>query len=363
MKKYVVIALTLIAAFSISVALFPHELYDEFLWKYIIGPVIADATGHPVSYHGITAHEGYSFVSEIIYAVFLLAAVYILYLFFERIGKTIDAKFFAASLPFILLGSFGRILEDAGLFKEPVSFFFISPLIYIQIGFYFSFSIAFGLYIKKLKYFVCAATIIEVIYIIIYSLFSGFFAYLIHPVIFLLFIMIAIYLYAISDRDYISSMYSFGLIFLIMPLLSSIALAAGAWGNAHIHMEIFISIIIAGGVTALIYIISKILKSIYHNAINSSLIFSHGLDAFTTYIAVSNPFGFSISYGEKHPLPSLLLSFNGISYPTVKMIVILLIIYGIEELKKNLKNAIKFMILFIGLAPGLRDFLRILLGI
>ncbi len=363
MKKYAVIAISLTAAFLLAVALFPHELYDNFLWKYIIGPVIADASGHPVSYHGVKAHEGYSFVSEIIYAIFLLLAIYILYLFFEKIGKTIDKKFFVASMPFILLGSFGRIMEDAGLFKEPFSFFFISPLIYIQIGIYFSFAVAFGLYIKKLKYFIYTAAMIEGTYILIYVFFNNFFAYLIHPVIFLFFILLSIYFYAISNQDYIASLYSFGMIFFTPPFLLSIALGMGVWGNAHIHIEIFLSIIIAGVVTAIIYAVSKAIKSIYHSTINSILIFSHGIDAFTTYIAVSNPFGFNINYGEKHPLPSLLLSFNGLTYPAIKIIVILLIIYGVEELKKNLKNAIKFMILFLGLAPGLRDFLRILLGI
>ncbi|HDN51261.1 MAG TPA: DUF63 family protein, partial [Thermoplasmatales archaeon] len=33
------------------------------------------------------------------------------------------------------------------------------------------------------------------------------------------------------------------------------------------------------------------------------------------------------------------------------------------DLKENLKNIIKFFVLFLGLSPGLRDLLRIMIGV
>ncbi len=367
MKRYTatfIIAFIIAISIALIIIFFP-SIYDDFIWKYLVGPVIADAVNHPVSHHGIEAKEGYTIISEVIYATGLIAAMYGLYLFFEKFGIVLNTKFFISSLPFILLGSFGRVLEDAGLFKQPFSYFFISPLIYAQIGIYFFFSILFGVFIKNDKKFTFSAILIFLIYLAIYIFFKSYFLYLLHPIIFLLIIMFSIFIYYISEKkDYNTSMLSFGLIFFLPAFFSFMAFCYGIWGKPEFHPAILISILIATIIAFLIYLISKFFKSIFHNFINSSIIFSHSLDAFTTYMAVVNPFKFNISYGEKHPIPAWLMKkFYGLSYPLIKIGIILIIIYSIDELKENLKNTIKFFILFLGLSPGLRDLLRILIGV
>jgi len=84
-----------------------------------------------------------------------------------------------------------------------------------------------------------------------------------------------------------------------------------------------------------------------------------------------NPLGMEISYGEKHPIPSFLMGhFYGLAYPLAKLAIIAGVIYAMDsylksELKEKpiLSGLIKFFILVLGLAPGLRDMLRILMGI
>ena len=53
----------------------------------------------------------------------------------------------------------------------------------------------------------------------------------------------------------------------------------------------------------------------------------------------------------------------GIGFPAVKFLVVVGVIYAIDDLKPNLKNIIKFFVLFLGLSPGLRDVLRIFIGV
>ena len=362
MRKIVIVTLALaIVSFFIAIILFPRQLYDEFLWKYFIGPVIADALNHPVEYHGIVAREGYSIISEVIYGIGLLAAIYALYLFFERLKIKIDINFFISTMPFILLGSFARVMEDAGLLKSPLSYFFISPLIYFQIGIYFSIALFFGIFLKKEKYFIYFISVIDAMYSIFYAFFGYLFKYAIHPIIFILISLFSIYIYFLFDKkDYNASLFSFGILFFTPSFLIYLSLPFKM--ELNFHPIIFLSMILAFIIAFVIYIISKAVKSIFHQFLNTSVIFAHSLDGFTTWMVASRQFNIGISYGEKHPLPAFLLK-HGISYPVLKLAVILIIIYSIEDLKSNLKNTIKWLILFLGLAPGLRDFLRILIGV
>lgn len=359
MKKiWIIIA---IAIFAIAIFLFPRQIYDEFLWKYFIGPVIADAVGHPVEYNGIVAKEGYTIISEIFYAIFLLSSIYILYKFFEKFDITVDNRFFLSTLPMILLGSFGRVLEDADILKPPLSYFFISPLIYFQISIYFSLAILFGIFIKKDKYYIISVAIIDFLYAMFYLFFRYLFRFILHPLIFVLISLISIYIYILHERkDYNASLLSYGFLFFIPSFLIFLSLPLKM--SLHINGIIFISPLLSLITASAIWIVSKYVGSIFHEFINTSLIFSHSLDAFTTWMVVANPFSLGISYGEKHPISSILLKY-GIAYPLIKIFVIMLIIYGVNDLKKNLKNIIKWLVLFLGLAPGLRDFLRVLIGV
>ena len=107
------------------------------------------------------------------------------------------------------------------------------------------------------------------------------------------------------------------------------------------------------------------------SGINLSLVFGHMIDAWTSYLAVVDPLGMGISYGEKHPIPLFLMEIgNGIAYPVAKLLVVIAIIFGTDVYLKEdladrstLTNLAKFFVLVLGLSPGLRDVLRIIMGI
>ena len=104
----------------------PSLFYDQWIWKYYWGPIVADASGHSVSGNGIYAYEGYTLISEITYGVILIIALYVIYKLLKKLKITIDWRFCLALMTYILFGPVSRVLEDADylcslnivLFKE-----------------------------------------------------------------------------------------------------------------------------------------------------------------------------------------------------------------------------------------------------
>lgn len=379
MRLWVAAAIVIILAFVIGLVLFPHIFYDQFIWKYFWGPVVADAAGHSVTYHGVEAAEGYTLVSELIYGLLLIVTIYGLYRLFIILGIVVNARFVLLSLPFVILGPVARVLEDSGLFKEPLSYFFISPLIYAQIGIFFFLSLLFGRYVEKkgekLTIFSLALLVITISSIVCYTLFSSKMAYSFHPLLFIIFSLISFFIFFFSKRDYLSAFFSIG-IFLLLPgiFFIGIWMYGERWTSAEeIHFAIIpIVLAITSSITFLTFLFAKMAKSkIYASPLNLSLLFSHMIDGWTSYFAVVDPFHMGLSYREKHPLPLFLMEkLYGFSYPIIKFVIVIAIIYAMDiYLKKELKekltlaNLIKFFILILGLAPGLRDMLRIAMGI
>ncbi|MBN2244844.1 MAG: DUF63 family protein, partial [Candidatus Aminicenantes bacterium] len=108
--------------------------------------------GHPVELHGIWAYEGYTLVSEIIYGIFLIFSLLGIYKFFKFLKVEVNTPFFLSVFPFILLGPISRVLEDSGLFHPPLIYWFISPLIYVQIALYYFGSFLFSYYLEKSQF-------------------------------------------------------------------------------------------------------------------------------------------------------------------------------------------------------------------
>ena len=380
MRPWLIAVIAACIAFAAGLLIAPTIFYDHFIWKYIWGPIVADAAGHPVSYHGVRAAEGYTLVSEFIYGMLLLVIVYLMYRFFDYFNIKIDVPFFIASLPFIILGSTLRVLEDSGLFEKPLSYFFISPIIYIQVGIYFFLSLLAGIYIersdKKIKLFVFSILAIDAAYAIMYVIFADKCNHPVHPLLVGLFSIVSLAIFFYLDRKNISTtMFSLGLLFLLPSLyLISIWIYGDRW-NTFDHVNVVILplvLIISSAVTLLVFILAKMSESkIFSSGINLSLIFAHMIDGWTSYFAVVNPLGMDISYGEKHPIPLFLMGhFYGLAYPLAKLAIIAGVIYAMDSYLKNelkekpiLAGLIKFFILVLGLAPGLRDMLRILMGI
>jgi uncharacterized membrane protein len=155
--------LATLAALLGGVVLFPEAVWDRFLWRYLWGPVYADAhnancavleggsarsvnslaeCNAPEAGGRIAAEPGYTLVSEAVYAVTLIVAVIGVYFLVRRLGVGDERSFLYGLLPFMFFGGALRVVEDvldgvgtasAIVIEYPWNTLFISPLIYFTV--------------------------------------------------------------------------------------------------------------------------------------------------------------------------------------------------------------------------------------
>jgi uncharacterized membrane protein len=318
----------------VGLVLMPSIFYDQWIWKYYWGSVVADASDGTAVYHGIEVSEGYTVVSEITYGIILVFALYAIYKILKRLNIVVDWRFALALMPYILFGPISRVLEDTGYFKEPVVYWFISPLIYLQIAVYALFFLLLGYYLEK-KFKNPRLTVNKV-------LFFG------------------------------------GLIFLIPSFyLIAIWILGDQWGTtAGVRFDVFLLVIgLVFLIVGIVYLIAYIFRNkekiaVYKNPLNITMLAGHLIDGLTSYISIKDPFSMNLHYIEKHPASNALLEIWGPLFPIVKFILIISVIYVFdvlykEELKNylTLVNLLKISIIILGFSPGLRDLLRVTMGV
>ncbi|KYK26506.1 hypothetical protein AYK20_03645 [Thermoplasmatales archaeon SG8-52-1] len=333
----VYITLTIVIIVMIGLVFLPNYFYDNWIWKYYWGPVVADSYNSPfgIAYHnGIAASEGYTIISEITYGLILIIALYAIYKLLKRLKITVDWRFALALMPYILFGPISRVLEDTGYFDEPVVYWFISPLIYLQIAVYAIFFLLLGNLIEK-KYKIEKLTVNTIIFL-------G------------------------------------GMIFLIPSLyLIALWILGDQWSNTSgVRFDVFLIVIgLVFLIVGLVYLFSNIFRKnekivVYKNPLNLAMLSGHLIDGITSYISIKDPFNMGLYYAEKHPASNALLNIWGPLFPIVKFFLIIIVIYVFdvmfkEELKNHitLVNLLKIGILILGFSPGLRDLLRVTMGV
>ena len=103
-------------------------MISDFIYKYYIDPI---RYGQP-----------YNPVDTLTYAIILVLCVYLLYRWMSQstwlsdIGFTIDVRFILATLPYVVLGGVLRVVEDTGMITGDWKFLLITPLIYFVLFFY-----------------------------------------------------------------------------------------------------------------------------------------------------------------------------------------------------------------------------------
>lgn len=317
-----------------GIVLLPSIFYDQWIWKYYWGPIVADAAGLTVTHNGIIANEGYTYVSEITYGVILIFALYAIYKLLKKLKITVDWKFALALMPYILYGPVTRVLEDTEYFSEPVVYWFISPLIYLQIAFFAIIFLLLGYYLeKKLK----------------------------NPKI------------TVNKVLFLS-----GLIFLVPSIILIASWLLGfQWSNTTgVSFVVFLIVIglvilIVGLVYLFAYVFRKNEKfTSFRNPLNLTMLSGHLIDGITSYISIKDPFSMGLNYAEKHPASNFLLDVWGPLFPIVKFVLIIFVIYIFDILYKDelkdhltLVNLLKIGILILGFSPGLRDLLRVTMGV
>ncbi len=343
--------------------------WDSFLFRYFWGPVVADARGEPVN--GIS--EGYNLVNTSVYGLSIALALLGIYEIIQHYTVKVDKRFILSLTPWILLGGSLRALEDAGLFREGIAPFFISPIIYFVLGISAILTMVLGCKLKNIKVTPLKRVIVllppVVIFLVLQLRFYALMSVLMVGVL-AVFYLIGLR-YDWNDEKYLFS--SYGTAFLIVSLVYTarymiIRPDANPW---EILIISGLAVLISLAFLISVYFLSKIDKlseaGIFLTTLNVSIALAHFLDASSTYRGMSQ-----YGYIEKHVLPRLLIDMTGtpMAMFLLKLILIVCFIYILDvTLREDLKelpavtNLVKFTIIVLGLAPGVRNMLRLAMGV
>jgi uncharacterized membrane protein len=380
-----------VAVIIAGLLFFPDLFWDAFIYKYFWGPVVADKEGRSVD--GIS--EGYNVYSTIVYALFLAVALYVMYRIAKRLKIEVNLFFILSSLPLFFFGGVARALEDANLFDGAVQYFFISPLIYVVVVLIFIGACATGMVIRrngqqwsparKTAAFSLLIIVLGAVYFAVTLGAPADFNYsmpAIVPIALGVAAVAVFYLLISKGRQPIpSAVLSAGLLCFLLASAYALSFSydqdwrleyiiqSGHGIHPHI-MELGTIFGMALGITAVLGVIghfgSRNLALMFAPT-NLLMFFAHFLDGSATYRGID-----IYGYSEKHVLPNLLIDLTGTAATllVVKFVVVVAIVLVIdfwfrEDLKPHpyLGNVMKFAMVFLGLAPGTRDAIRIALGV
>ena len=100
---FLYVLIGVIGAIAAGLVLFPKIFYDNWIWRYYWGPVVADATSGTAIHNGIVANEGYTMISEITYGILIIISLYAIYKLLKKLEITVDWRFALALMPYIIL--------------------------------------------------------------------------------------------------------------------------------------------------------------------------------------------------------------------------------------------------------------------
>ncbi|GEM_PF-66902 len=261
---------------------------------------------------GIINDTSYNHFDMLTYVIILFAGVYAVLKLLNKLKIEVNEKFVIATIPYILMGSVFRVIEDADILNPPVKYFFITPLIY----------------------FVIFAICFSILLLMLYLERTG------------------------RIKSYINMYAGAGIILSVAGIIILIY-------NSNIGFpvpDILVYILLpALALTELIKRISPAIGMFYlRSRVYSFVIFSFLLDSLTTYI------GMGQGYTNKHPFSSFLASIfgTGIILIPLSLILVVLIIMMLERESRGDKTMDeKYMLILtlivLGLSMGARNLLVI----
>jgi len=308
-----------IAVVGVGSVVRPELFYDGFFWKYLYGPIVADSQGGVAELRGVTATPGYTLVSSAVYAYYLLLAVVGTVDLLDRLEVGGTRSFFFALVPFGLLGGAVRVVEDAGTFDEPLSFLFISPVIYFSM---FAFAVV---------VFLVAVTAERRGYV----------------------------------DDYAHIVAGAG-----ATAFAVVAAYLVYFGVTEGSFAVWIPAAVVGASTLVFAVIWFPLDRLFPEVneatgvMGAVLLWAHLTDGFSTVVGVEY-----LGYSEKQPIVDAVISVTGTTYSFVvlKAAIVLLILYAFDQRFfddfDRLPYILLVAVLAVGLGPGTRNTLRMTLGI
>ncbi len=277
----------------------------DFFQTYFIDPIIHQADNAPYNIYNTTA-----------YAVIALVAVFLIYRGLKKAGFRFNQAFFEAIIPYVIFGGIFRVLEDAHAVPRIVNvggielYPFVTPLVYVFIFLVLAVTAAMAWLATKNK----DKTL---------------------------------------NRDKMLNvvqkagiLYAAASLLVLVPLfknwpyaLGMLALAGIAWGAYRVWVQH---------------------RGLPQNRLLSWMVFGQVLDGSATFIGLT-----FAGYSEQHVVGNFLIDTGG---PALFWLVkVGFAIAAAEALRKepneNARNFVALLITIFGLAPGLRDLIRILAGV
>jgi uncharacterized membrane protein len=246
-------------------------------------------------------HPGYTILNTVVFGLILGLAVLIIIKMFRWIDKD-PADLFIPLVPFIFFGSSARALVDNGIY--PLVLWLVTPGIYVLTGLVTIFALLGSVYLeKKMK---C---------------------------------------------DYRYTLFIIGVLLCIPNILNF----------QNINIWAFSVVIGCWALFTGIFVLLRNKWGLLREKYNLEVLSAHLFDASSTFVAVD-----FFGYGEQHVLPNALTTMAGtalVMFP-LKIAVILAALYVIDTSieDKTIRNMLKLAIFILGLAPGLRNFLSLIMG-
>lgn len=259
------------------------------------------------TYFFLPLGSSYNLINSAVYAISLFVAIYLLSQVLPLLKVEVDEKFIIALLPFILLGSCLRVFQDAQIVN---SVLLVSPLIYLLVFAYTFVCLLLSLLIAKKTGIAYNSPL---------------------------------FVFGIVPAAYFASQLVLRIINLESILLT-LAFAAAAC---------FVSFVVFYGLNR----VAKFDKF----RLNLGVVFSQMLDVSATYVGVTY-----YGYGEQHFLVRLVADVFGsvlIFYliDFIGVVLILLVLERVLRKEQEVLGLFKLTLVVLGLAPALRDILRVAL--
>jgi len=367
----------------------------------------------------IGSHSGYNIVNTLSWAVLLGLCILGTAQLLARKKTVMDSKLIMGAVGWVVAGSIFHVLEDVQLFGQPLQYFFITPPIYLLFAAMGVVTFVIGHYLKGVAekagleralqklWFVVALPIICYVVLWLPTPVSWPQVHAwVHPVLVALFGLVAYFAAAWRfrrigrfDPSELVGFMSIGWILLAIAYVVQFTQTPWPQPNGavpHPVRQALLAPFLAAAAALLIYGIARGLANdakqkgrdskwaAYAMPINVMLVFSQLLDGFATAIGIDTPPHW---YNEKHVLSGGIIEWTRNlgdqmhiqllhDYPTflgflpVKLVVSLLVIYAIDvsnpkdsQRYPTLIGLVKFAIIMVGLGPGIRDFVRMSLGV
>lgn len=295
-------------------------MFQDFLYDHFVYPIINNGWYNPAN--------------TMIYGLFLVVGVYLVFRLLRRLDIGIDRYFLYAILPFIFWGSTTRVLHDAafaGRLATPELNSFFGSHLFPTPG---SYLITFGL-----------ALLVLLMSLVIQKLTGGTKR---------TFIGIAM---SKGGIPYWKTMTVIGVILCainawLIPVVSAIPLlmVVGFWA---IWSGLFFAIGRWKALTNRIHGLKNLLSGQ-----NLVILSAHFFDASATFTALT-----FFGYWEQHVVPNLFIPmFGPVSMFFLKAAVVLPVLWAIDTYgeKGSFNNFLKIVVFILGIAPGLRDVIRLM---